>query len=489
MTIGRSVLTATVVAGAIIGIGVTASMNRQSCTRAAEETDAPPQSPDTRGTSGHFGGLPDFAALIERLHPSVVNISTESDEQSLPRGRGSGDPFDFFFGRPGPRRSLGSGFVFDTDGLIITNHHVVEGATKVVVRLHNDKEYDAEVVGSDAKTDIAVIKIAGADGLAPLPLADSDELRVGEWVIAIGNPFGLDHTVTAGIVSAKGRRINRPDQSPYDDFIQTDAAINPGNSGGPLVDLAGQVVGINTAIFSRSGGNIGIGFAIPVNIARNIVAQLKEFGSVTRGWLGVMIQPVDDDIAKSLNLEAASGALVAKVLPDSPAAASGIEVGDVIVRFDGKEVAKSTDLPSLVADTEVGKEVGIVVIRDGKRKKITVTVAKLADEVAEARPVEADELGLSVQDLSPEIARELGVDADARGVVVSSVTPGSPAEEAGVRPGDLIEMVGNKSVTNVADFRRQLADRAKNESVLVLVRRGDQTLFRVIKPSANDEGR
>jgi serine protease Do len=482
-------LTATLIAGAVIGIGVTASVNRQSCTRAAEDAGVAAQAPTGHAITTTPGALPDFPTLIEQLHPSVVNISTESDDQSA-RRRGSGDPFEFFFGRPGPRRSLGSGFVFDTDGLIVTNHHVVEGATKVVVRLHNDKEFDAEVVGTDPKTDLAVIKITGADGLAPLTLGNSDELRVGEWVIAIGNPFGLDHTVTAGIVSAKGRRLNRPDQSPYDDFIQTDAAINPGNSGGPLVNLAGQVVGINTAIFSRSGGNIGIGFAIPVNIARNIVAQLKEFGRVTRGWLGVMIQPVDEDIAKSLNLESASGALVAKVLPDSPAAASGVEVGDVIIRFDGKDVAKSTDLPSLVADTPVGKEVPLLIIRDGKRKKVMVTVAKLEEELVDARPEEADELGLSVQELSPELARELGLDPDAKGVVVSAVVSGSPAEDAGIRQGDVIEMVGNESISSVAEFRRKLASREKDESVLVLVRRGDQTLFRVIKPSsASEEGR
>jgi serine protease Do len=252
-----------------------------------------------------------------------------------------------------------------------------------------------------------------------------------------------------------------------------------------MVNMAGQVVGINSAIFSRTGGNIGIGFAIPINLARQIVPQLKEHGSVTRGWLGVMIQPVDEDIAKSLQLPTEKGALVAKVFPDSPAGAAGIEVGDVIIKFDGMDVDKSTDLPSTVANTPVGKQVDVVVLREGKRKKMQVTVAKLEEE-GTTEPVKADELGLSVQDMTPEIARELELDPDATGVVVSSVTPGSPAEEAGLRPGDIIEMVGNKPATNVAEFRKLLAARAEGESVLVLVRRGDQTLFRVIKPARKE---
>jgi len=481
MNMGRSVLSVVLVAGAVIGVGITASLDRQSCAPAQENMALPAALPVSVADQAATVPLPDFTSLVDRVSPSVVNISTVSDDRASNRRRG-GDPFDYFF-RHGPRRSLGSGFVLDDEGYIITNHHVVEDATKVVVRLHTDDEYVAEVVGTDAKTDIAVIKIEKSKDLVPLPLGDSEQLKVGEWVLAIGNPFGLDHTVTAGIVSAKGRRINRPDQSPYDDFIQTDAAINPGNSGGPLVNLAGQVVGINSAIFSRSGGNIGIGFAIPINMVRNIVPQLKEFGSVTRGWLGVMIQPVDEDIAKSLNLDEEKGALVAKVFPDSPAAAAGIEVGDVIVKFDGTEVGKSADLPSIVAETPVGKQVTVVVIRDGKRKKLDVTVAKLEDESVESKPVEADELGLSVQDITPEIAKELGLEGKTSGVVVSSVARDSPAEEAGLRAGDVIEMVGNKPVSNAADFRSQLAERAKGESVLVLVRRGDQTLFRVIKPS------
>jgi len=434
------------------------------------------------GSSGAVP-LPDFTELVDRLSPSIVNISTVSEDvdDQLQRRRDR-DPFDFFY-HFGPRRSLGSGFVLDVDGYIITNHHVVDEATEIVVRLDDEKEYKAEIVGGDAKTDIAVIKIADAKGLVPVPLGDSDELKVGEWVVAVGSPFGLDHTVTAGIVSAKGRRINRPDQSPYDDFIQTDAAINPGNSGGPLVNLKGQVVGINTAIYSRSGGNIGIGFAIPINLARQIVPQLKEAGYVTRGWLGVLIQPVDEDIAKSLELSEAQGALVAKVFEDSPAAKAGIEVGDVIVSFDGQEIRKSNDLPSIVAATPVGKAVQVTVVRSGRQETLDVTIAKLEEAAGEAKPVKADELGLSIQDMTPEIASDLGLPRGSKGVVVSGVRRGSPADEAGLRAGDVIESIGNQPVEDVKTFRKFLSAREPESSVLVLVRRGDQTLFRVIKPA------
>jgi len=484
MSTGRSALTATLLVGAIIGIAVTASVNNRSCASAEEVVTLEPMPavlPVTAGETSTSIALPSFAEVIAHLRPSVVNISTVSEDKEL-RGHGGRDPFEFYFRRPGPRRSLGSGFILSDEGYIITNHHVVEDATKVVVRLHDDKEYEAEVIGADAKTDIAVIKIDSVEGLVPVALGDSDKLEVGEWVLAIGNPFGLDHTVTAGIVSAKGRRINRPDESPYDDFIQTDAAINPGNSGGPLVNLAGQVVGINSAIFSRSGGNIGIGFAIPVSMAREIVPQLKETGHVTRGWLGVMIQPVDDDIAGSLDLPEAAGALVAKVFPDSPAAESGIEVGDVIVTFGGTHVAKSTDLPSIVASTKIGKTVDVEVVRRGKRKTIDVTIAKLEDGSAEGKPVKTERLGLSVQEITPEIAEELGLAKDQQGVVVSSVTRGSPSDEVGLRAGDVIEMVGNSPVSSVAEFRKLVSERGAEQSVLLLVRRGDQTLFRVIKP-------
>ncbi len=482
MTKTRSLLMAAVVAGAVIGVGVTVSLNRQSCAP-ADEVTRPAVLPVSHDKAVRAARLPDFSKIVERLSPSVVNISVIPEEKVVPRRRGEIDPFEFFFGRPGRRsRSLGSGVIIDEDGYIVTNHHVVEDAGKLLVKLENEKEYEAELIGSDKKTDIAVIKI-DADGLVPIALGDSDELRVGEWVLAIGNPFGLDHTVTAGIVSAKGRRLRRPDSSPYDDFIQTDAAINPGNSGGPLVNLAGQMVGINTAIYSRSGGNIGIGFAIPVNMVREIVPQLKETGHVTRGWLGVMIQPVNEDIAENLGLPEAKGALVASVTPDSPAERGGIQRGDVIVEFDGQDVPKSADLPSIVAGTPVGKKVEVVVIRNGERKTIEVEVGKLEEGEAAGEPVKAGKLGLVVQNITPDIARELDLDKKIQGVVVSAVTRGSPADEAGIMPGDVIEMVGNKPVKNVAEFRKLVSERGEGESILVLVRRDDQTLFRVIKPA------
>ncbi len=484
MKTGRSLVTGALVVGAIIGVGVTASLNRQSCAPADEVTH-PALLPVGRGEGGRAGRFPDFTKLVARVSGSVVNISAIVEKQSYSRRGGQVDPFEFFFGHPGHRRSrsLGSGFILDEEGYILTNHHVVEDADKLIVKLENEKEYEAHVIGSDKKTDIAVIKIDdGLEGLAPVALGDSDALDVGEWVLAIGNPFGLDHTVTAGIVSAKGRHISRPDKSPYDDFIQTDAAINPGNSGGPLINLSGQVVGINSAIYSRSGGNIGIGFAIPINMAREIVPQLRETGHVTRGWLGVVIQPVSDDIARSLDLPEPRGALVASVSTDSPADKGGIKIGDVIVEFDDQEVPKSEDLPAIVAATPVGKDVEVVVIRDGERKTIDITVGKLEDSDAGGIPVKASDLGMAVQDITPEIAKQLGLGKNPKGVVVSSIVRSSPAEEAGIQPGDVIEMIGNKPVIDADDFRKQMAQREKAESVLVLIRRDDQTLFRVIKP-------
>ncbi len=482
MTRSRLMLAAAVAAGVVAGITLTISSDRQSSSVATEA--APVLLPVGLPAAAPGGSHQDFAGLAERISPSVVNLATMSEpEEPRARRRGGMDPFEEFYPRRGPSRSLGSGFILDDDGFIITNHHVVEGTTKVVVKLHDESEHEAEVIGTDAKTDLAVIKIDAVEGLKPVALGDSDGTRVGEWVLAIGNPFGLDHTVTAGIVSAKGRRINRPDASPYDDFIQTDAAINPGNSGGPLINMAGQVVGINSAIFSRGGGNIGIGFAIPINMARRVVPQLKEHGRVTRGWLGVLIQPVSKDIADSLDLPEAKGALVAKVFEGSPAAEAGIEIGDVIVSFDGQKVEKSADLPSIVADTPVGKRVDVEVIRRAHTEVIAVEIARLADEdQTKAVPTKAGELGLSIQDMTPDLAREFRLGPEAAGVVVTRVERGSPAAAAGIRPGDIIEMVGNVPVTDAAEFRDRVGERAEGESVLVLVRRGEQTLFRVIKP-------
>jgi serine protease Do len=435
--------------------------------------------------------LPDFATLVEKLAPSVVNISTR---QAPPRRREfqvpPGDdplqeffgPFDHFFGprRRQQARSLGSGVIIDADGFIVTNNHVVADADEIVVKLSSGEEYKGDVVGRDDKTDIALVRIEGAKGLRPAPLGDSEGLRVGEWVLAIGNPFALDNTVTAGIISAIGRNIN---QGPYDNFIQTDAAINPGNSGGPLINTRGEVIGINTAIFSRGGGNIGIGFAIPINLAGEIVPQLKTKGRVTRGWLGVMIQRVTPEIADSLGYENAEGALVSEVMPDGPAAGSGLEQGDVIVEFDGSPVKESSDLPRLVARTPIGKRVSLKVMRGGDEHSFTVEIGELAESEPATPASTSDRLGLSVQTLTADVAENLGIPSDVQGVVVTSVDPEGPAAEGGLRRGDVVLEVNRRAVRNVRQYEKALKAGSKGTSVLLLVRRGDNTIFLALRPS------
>ncbi|MBI2350659.1 MAG: DegQ family serine endoprotease [Deltaproteobacteria bacterium] len=452
--------------------------------------------PWAAATEAHAGAvanpsaLPDFVTLAKTLRPVVVNISTT---QVAERSEGPAGPFqegdprgDFwrrFFGGPIPRgpqrqKSLGSGFIIDRDGSILTNNHVVENAEKIVVRLADEREFEAKVIGKDSKTDIAVIKI-DAKGNFPLPpLGDSDQLEVGDWVMAIGNPFGLDNTVTAGIVSAKGRHIGA---GPYDNFIQTDASINPGNSGGPLINLRGEVVGINTAIFSQSGGNIGIGFATPINLAKEVLLQLKSKGKVTRGWLGVVIQRVTPEIAESLGLDKARGGLVAELSKDGPAERAGVKVGDVIVEFDGKEIKESNDLPIIVARTSVDKKVRLKVLRDKKEVTLTVAVGELK-EVVVASAKEKGEFGFTVQTITPQIAESLGLER-AEGVVITAVESGSPGDEAGLRRGDIILEIDRKPVRNLADYRKALGESKKDKGSLFLVRRGESTLFLALKSS------
>jgi serine protease Do len=380
---------------------------------------------------------------------------------------------------PQRQRSLGSGFIIDADGSILTNNHVVENAQKIVVTLSEDQqEYEAKIVGRDPKTDIAIIKINTKKTLDAANFGDSDKLEVGEWVVAIGNPFGLDSTVTSGIVSAKGRHIG---QGPYDNFIQTDASINPGNSGGPLINLRGEVIGINTAIFSRSGTNIGIGFAIPINLVKELLPQLRGKGKVTRGYLGVLIQKVTPDIAESLGVERARGALVANVSKDGPAEKAGVKVGDVIVEFDGKEIKDSGDLPIIVARTPVDKKVGMKVLRDKKEMVLNVTVGELKEEEVVASAPEKGELGMTVQRLTPQIAESLGLDK-AEGVVVTAVEPGSAADEAGIRRGDVILEIDRKPIRSVDEYKKSVAGIRKGKGVLFLVRRGESTLFLALKP-------
>jgi len=471
----------------VVGLGISGSLDWLAPSRAV----------NLMGEAGNADSLPnqlpDFVTLAKKLKPVVVNISTTqvsegrgSQEFSSPFG--DEDPFnDFwrrFFGGPAPRgpqrqRSLGSGFIIDGDGSILTNNHVVENAQKIVVKLAaDDQEYEAKVIGRDSKTDIAVIKINAKTNLPAATLGDSDRLEVGEWVVAIGNPFGLDSTVTSGIVSAKGRHIG---QGPYDNFVQTDASINPGNSGGPLINLRGEVIGINTAIFSRTGGNMGIGFAIPINLVKEVLPQLRGKGKVTRGFLGVLIQKVTPEIAESLGMDKGNGALVANVTKDGPADKAGVKVGDVIIEFDGKEVKDSSDLPIIVARTPVDRRARMKVLRDKKEITLTVSVGELKDEEVVASVPEKGELGLTVQRLTPQMAESLGLDKS-EGVVVTAVEPGSAADEAGIRRGDVIVEVDRKLVRNLDEYKKAVAAIRKGRGVLFLVRRGDSTLFLALKP-------
>jgi serine protease Do len=424
-------------------------------------------------------GLPDFVALAKRLKPEVVNISTiqTAEQPDAPNPFGQRDRFS----APSPRgqfkqRSLGSGFIIEPDGLILTNFHVVDNAETITVRLLDGRELAGKVVGKDQKTDIALVKISARD-LPVAPLADSDRLEVGEWVMAIGNPFGLDNTVTSGIVSAKDRQIGA---GPYDHFIQTDASINPGNSGGPLVNLEGEVVGINTAIFSQSGGNIGIGFAIPINLVKDLLPQLKTGGKITRGWLGVSIQGITPDLAASLGLDQAKGALVSSVVQNSPADRAGIKAGDVIVGYAGKPINNANDLPFLVAGTPVGKTVSLQVFRGNKETPVAVAIEKMKEEEVIASPTEKDDLGLTVEQITPDIAEDLGLE-QTHGVVITAVAPDGLGDEAGFQPGDIVREINRQPVRNLSDYRNIMASATQSKSILFLVQREDSTIFLALR--------
>ena len=444
-------------------------------------------------TSGLLPGAPgSFSDLVKRARPSVVNISTV---KTIKRGgvpfhfRGpfkENDPlrdfFDRFFKDQLPKdfkqKSLGSGFIIDKKGYILTNNHVVEKTDEITVKLADDREYKAKIVGKDPKTDLALIRIKADTALKQLPLGDSDKLEVGDWVVAIGNPFGLGSTVTAGIVSAKYRHIGT---GSYDNFIQTDASINPGNSGGPLLNTAGEVIGINSAIFSQTGGSIGIGFAIPINMARDLLPQLKK-GKVIRGWLGVMIQHITPALREKLGLKSDHGALVADVTSGGPAEKGGIRRGDVIISFDGKPIREMNDLPYLVASTPIHKKVKVVVIRDGRKKVVLVKIGRMKEEkkatVAEAEKKAS--LGMTVEDLTPRLAKELGL-KEKHGLVVVKVESGSPAAEAGIKVGDLILEVDRKPVKNFRSFNRKMQHYGKGDTILLLVKRGGSTLYLTVR--------
>jgi serine protease Do len=426
-------------------------------------------------------GVPgSFADLAEKASPGVVNIKTSRTVRGMPMPQFEefffGSPFEDLFRHRNPHgerelKSLGTGFVISPDGYIVTNTHVIEEVDSIKVAFEDGTELEATVVGRDPTTDIALIRVESDGEFFALPLGNSESVRAGEWVVAIGNPFGLGHTVTAGIVSAKHRIIG---QGKYDDFIQTDAAINFGNSGGPLLNLSGEVIGINTAINPRANT---IGFAVPINMAKSILPQLRAKGHVTRGWLGVVIQRITPELSESFGLEDEGGALVSKVMPEGPADEAGVERGDVIVEFDGQEIEDWNDLPRVVAGTPVGKKVKVVVLRDGGRKALKATVGELEEArepVALAEKGGATEFGLRVQDLTPDVAEQLGIDEE-DGVVVTAVSPGSPAEEAGVRRGDVILEVNRTEIEDVDGLRKQLA--GADRSALLLIRRGDATIF------------
>ncbi|MEQ8666437.1 MAG: DegQ family serine endoprotease [Rhodospirillales bacterium] len=444
-------------------------------------------------TSAYARSTPEsFADLAEDLLPKVVNISTTTVVHGregpafpqLPPGSPFEDFFEEFFNRQQPQQrernatSLGSGFLISKDGYVVTNNHVIQDADEITVILHDDTRLKAVLVGRDSRTDIAVLKVDPDKDLPYVKFGDSDASRVGDWIVAIGNPFGLGGTVTAGIISARGRDIN---SGPYDDYIQTDASINRGNSGGPMFNIDGEVIGINTAIFSPSGGSVGIGFAIPTSTAKPVIDQLIDHGEVRRGWLGVHIQQVSEDIAETLGLEDARGALIANIVADGPAADSDLKVGDVILEFDGKPIDEMRELPRVVAETAVGKEVTVSVWRDGERAKATVTLGELPDEEqlasadvggnGQSGEVELSDIGLTASPLNDEIKSLFELDENAKGVIVTAVDEGGPAAEKGIMPGDLIVEVSRSEVSTPTDIQQKIdaAREAGRKVVLMLV--------------------
>lgn len=467
-----------------------------------------------------LSGLPDFTGIVQKNAPAVVHVEAKYSGKKQPKGRSSSrampgapgdddsdDPqmemFRRFFGMPmmpspeeQARTSLGSGFIISPDGYVLTNTHVVDGADTVTVRLQDRRVLTAKVVGSDPQYDIALLKVDAKGALPAVSIGDSRSLKPGQWVLAIGSPFGFDYTVTQGIVSAVGRNLGSQDQ-PYTSFIQTDVPINRGNSGGPLFDLQGRVVGVNSQIYSSTGGYQGVAFSIPIDVAMNVVKQIKEKGYVSRGMLGVVVQPITDDIAKGLKLDDGTGALVAEVNKGSPAEKAGLQVRDVVLAFNGQPVTSSADLPPLVGQAAPGSKATIEILRDGKKQNVTVVVGEMSrDKTASMASGNSDgdpliaragasALGLSVQDLDSDSRQQLGLKAG-EGVGISNIT-GSAATRAGLQPGDVILMVNQKKVGSVSAFRDATKDVKAGDTVLLLVRHGDQSGFiGLTMPSGKD---
>jgi len=432
-----------------------------------------------------------FADLADSLLPAVVNVSTTQTVKtdSMSGNEELDDFFNEFMNRQDreqrqrPMTSLGSGFIIDPSGYVVTNNHVIADADKITVLLHDETELQATLVGRDEKTDLALLKVEAGRPLPSTNWGDSDELRIGDWVMAIGNPFGLGGTVTAGIVSARGRQIG----GTYDDYIQTDASINRGNSGGPLFDMNGQVIGINTAIFSQTGGSVGIGFAIPSSLAKNVIAQIRQFGKPKRGWLGVRIQTVNDELAEGLHLPSTKGALVANVTEDGPADKAGIKQGDVVLRFDSKEVTASRSLPRIVAETEIDRKVEVVVWRQGKEMSFDVVVGELTDDVEQAAlsqpeneqktaPTEGKiaNLGLSVGPINQAARQQYKLEESIKGVIVTEVDSKGPAADKGLQAGDVIVEIDQKAVGSREEIERRVKEAKKNgyRVVTLLIYRG-----------------
>jgi len=484
-----------VLLGIVIGVILSANFNITDQIQADSPAPAAPepQISETLNSKTLQDFSTAFADIAERVKPSVVTIFTEKIIKSrrspffqFPFEQFFGEDFEKHFNVPqNPQREqkqfgLGSGIIVTEDGTILTNNHVIEGADEIKIRLlENKKEYVAEVKGFDARTDLAILKI-NAKNLPKINFGDSDEARVGEWVLAIGSPLSpeLAHTVTSGIISAKGRS-GLFDPGQYEDFIQTDAAINPGNSGGALVDLHGNLIGLNTAIASRTGGFMGIGFAIPSNLAKKVMNDILTKGKVVRGWLGVYIQDVDEDLAKALDLPNTNGVLVPSIQEESPAEKAGIKAEDVIIKLNGRDIKNSSELRNLVAATNPGTAVNLTILRDGKEKEITVTLGELPEEqpLAQQTPKSSEKIGITVSNITPEIIDKYELQVKKDGVVIIEVQNGSVAAQSGLRPGDVILSVNRKNIKNVTDYNSIIEETKEGDTVLFYVQRGDGKIF------------